>query len=136
MGIVELWYDELTFTGNPSVVVSVAANNIPEGFLNFATQAPYAVGDVIGTTDASGFLTVPFFRTPGFDTDVELQDPNSQTANLVSSCALAVDACVDIEIVPTLGEWMVITLALLLIIFAVVAILSSRRSLLPKEVNR
>jgi len=119
-GIVELWYDELTFTGNPNESISVASNNIPDGFLNFGTQAPYVNGDVIGTTDPSGLLTIPFFRTPGFDTDVSLQDPNSQTASLVSSCTLSVDACANI--VPTLGEWAVIILGLLLIICAVVAL--------------
>jgi|GEM_PF-3231349 len=120
-GIVEFWYDELTFTGNPNAAISVAANNIAGGFLTASAQAPYATGDAVGTTDANGLLTIPFFRTPGTDTDVSLQDPNSQTASLMSSCTLAVDACLE-NIIPTMGEWAIIVLGLLLIICAVASL--------------
>ena len=119
-GIVEFWFDELTFTGNPDADITVAANNIPAGFLTADTQLPFAVGDMLGTTNSEGLLTIPFFRTPGFDTDVELQDPTSQTASLTSTCTLAVDECIT-EVVPTLGEWGIIVLSLLLMITSVVA---------------
>ncbi len=112
--IVLYWYDELTFTGTPNSLISVQSNNIPEGFLD-NLQSPYA--GPIGTTDAMGLLNVPFFRTPGFDTDVVLVDPNNMTATLNSSCGLPANICA--RIVPTLGEWSIIVLALILMILGV-----------------
>jgi len=117
-GIVEYWYDELTFTGNSNTEITVASNNIPEGFLDPNGLAPYT--GTIGITDGEGFLTIPFYRTPGFDTDVDLQDERTQIANLSSTCTLPVDAC--IAIVPTLGEWSIVALGLLMMIFSVIAL--------------
>ena len=131
-GIVEFWYDELTFVGNANTAVSVASNVIPAGFLDTMTLLPIA--GMIGTTDGDGFLSVPFFRTPGSNTSVNLQDGMGQVVNLSSSCTLAVTACATA--IPTMSEWGLIVLSLILLIFSVVAVDSIRKKVsIPEKLG-
>lgn len=115
-GIVLQWYDELSYIGNPNSDVTVTAN-AGNGFLD-ATFAPFS--GVIGTTDGDGLLVVPFFRTPGETTNVTLVDEQGNSTTFMSECTLSVNACANI--VPTMGEWGIIVLGLLMMIFSVVAV--------------
>ncbi len=125
-GIVQLWYDELTISGTPNARVSLLNDNSVGGFLDPATQMPFGpLPAMLGTLDGNGDLIVPFFRTPGVPTDIDLFETtvgagNNRFYNFKSECTLRTDACV--AIVPTLGEWALIILGLILMIVGTVAI--------------
>jgi len=130
-GTVLFWYDELTFVGNPSTTVTVQSSNGP-GFLDTSSMAPHA--GLLGTTDApagssTGTLVIPFFRTPGAMTNVTLVDGNGATTTLMSTCDLSVDVCANI--VPTLGEWAIMILGLLMMICSVIALRTKPKRLIP-----
>lgn len=133
-GTVLLWYDEMTVQGTPGSAISIQSNNIPLGFLDFTTQLPVVAGTPIGTgiMPASGTITIPFFRTAGVMTDVTIQEIVSfggirpdvtSTTDLMSECLLPPSTCANV--VPTLGEWAIISLALLMLIIGVVSFNSS-----------
>ncbi len=131
-GVVQFWYDELSFIGNPNQDVTVVTNTggAGMGFLDEANQAPIVAGTILGQTDADGILTYPFFRAPGAPTEVTLQDALSTTTTILSStCDLSVNACNNV--VPTMGEWSVIVLSLMMLIVGLVSMKHKSGTLIP-----
>ena len=126
-----LWFDQMTYLGNPNSMISLQMNIDMPGFIDTMTQMPFPAGP-LGMTDATGLLSVPFYRTPGATTNIVLQETGpfgTITKTFMSTCPLSATACS--QIVPTLGEWALIQLSLLLLIFGVVGFKFSQGKLQP-----
>jgi len=119
-GTVQFWYDEMTVIGSVATPVILTSNNIPAGFLTLS-QTPFINNTDLGNIEPIGTLTVPFLRTPGSLTNVELsQTVNGilSTTTLMSSCTLSTNSCTT-NTIPTIGEWGLIVLGLSLLIIGV-----------------
>ena len=145
-GGADVFQDVLTINAVPGLTCfALIANNTADGFLDpdgmaypalangftlfikqglFDNQSPGPDG-VIATTlveVSPGVYQIPFLRAPGSSVDISLNG----TPFMSASAAPTVASCT--QVVPTLSEWGMIVLALLLMIFGLAAIRQSKKA--------
>ena len=126
-GNVLYWSDTLDIFGSVDSVI-VLTENIGNGFLDPASSItnpiPYAINSSLGIIGANGVLQVPFYiqanTSGGVPTDISFQySGGSVIEDFESVCGLANDICIE-RAIPTLGEWALIILSLLLLLVGIV----------------
>lgn len=132
---VDLFRDVLTITSIPNAppIFVLTANNNSDGFLDMDGN-PYAsptffVVEGFGAADESvnfvqsltmvapGVFELPFYRAPGSTVDIAL----SGTPFMSDSAAPTLESC-QASAIPTVSEWGVMILALILLLFGIVLI--------------
>lgn len=126
-GTVLYWADTMVFNVIPGSSVYLCDNRNGDGFLDPTTGpafTPYLMGSLLGSDgDNDGIIRVPFFIAPGEDIDIEwsTSDACDVSQSYFGGCNLAVTACLPAVAIPTMGQWAVYILGLLLLITGVVA---------------
>ena len=119
-----LYRDTLSVMTLPNIVLVLTANN--GGYLD-SNGTEVASGTPLSQSDASGLLTEVFYRLPGEGIDISINGVafvNTTTCPEASTCnPVAADP------IPTMGEWGMISLGLLFLIFSIVAIRVGHREL-------
>jgi len=132
-------YDEVTMLYTDALVVSglaggqtvsLDANNNMDGFIDPSTGQSFVVGATFGPAPGDGTITIPFQRAEGAVADITIG----------GTAFISPEACPDraecpAAAIPTMGEWGLMILALLLLIVSVVKIKDQIPVLEPKKVK-
>lgn len=126
-GIVQYWYDELTITGTPDDTIRLVQNITPLGFLkptpSTGSETPFSNNEVLGVIRMSGVLVIPYYKKVGSDINITFDDDNNpMTAGTAFTEVCNVDpaSCLVAAPIPTLSQWSVFILGLLLLIVSTV----------------
>jgi len=126
-----LYTDALVVSGLAGgQTVSLDANNNMDGFIDPSTGQSFVVGVTFGPAPGDGTITIPFQRAEGAVADIIIG----------GTAFISPEACPDradclAAAIPTMGEWGLMILALLLLIVSVVKIKDQALILEPKKVK-
>ncbi len=86
---------------------------------------PFIISSILGTIDTNGVLKVPFFTeaTPagGVPKDISFQYSGGSTLeDFDNTCGLPSNSRLVIDPIPTVGQWSVMILGILLLILGIV----------------
>ena len=117
------WEDELTIVGSPGATVTLTNNINAEGFLmpipSSTSAIPFPNG-VLGTIPPTGILTIQFYKdATDSETNIEFT-VGAAMDTFNETCGLAPTAC-TINTIPTIGEWALLILSLLLLLIGIVS---------------
>jgi hypothetical protein len=131
----ELYVDTMRILGLPGTDIMVSDNveSTEFSFLN-RNGASIRRGTSLGQINSRGFVDIPIFRRPTTSINVTLNGVNFRSETscpLVADCATiednssAITPEANMETIPTLSEWSVFLLGLILLIISVVALRTS-----------